>query len=125
MVEDASALRGVWATKGEALRTTAVRNLFPVPAEREPFLARLDAWLADVELSASLRRIVVERRADSLRALKCQQASYGPFGAARSAWRRPSRSTGRRSSRSCAGSPCPGSRRTTRSTRATRPPRSG
>ena len=38
MVGDASALRGVWATKGEALRTTAVRNLFPVPADREPFL---------------------------------------------------------------------------------------
>ena len=75
MVEDASALRGVWATKGEALRTTAVRNLFPVPADREPFLARLDAWLADVELSASLRRIVIERRADSLRALRCQQAA--------------------------------------------------
>ena len=75
MVEDASALRGVWATKGESLRTTAVRGLFPVPADREPFLARLDAWLADVDLSAALRRIVIERRADSLRALRCQQAA--------------------------------------------------
>ena len=75
MVEEASALRGVWATKGEALRTTAVRNLFPVPLDREPFLARLDTWLAEVELSAALRRIVVERRADSLRALRCQQAA--------------------------------------------------
>ena len=75
MVEDASALRGVWATKGEVLRTSAVRNLFPVPTDREAFLARLDEWLAGVELSASLRRIVVERRADSVRALRCQQAS--------------------------------------------------
>jgi aminopeptidase N len=75
MVEEASALRGVWATKGGALRTTAVRNLFPVPTEREPFLARLDAWLATVTLSASVRRTVDERRADSLRALRCQQAA--------------------------------------------------
>jgi aminopeptidase N len=75
MVEEASALRGVWATKGGALRTTAVRNLFPVPAEREPFLARLDAWLETVTLAPSVGRIVAERRADSLRALKCQQAS--------------------------------------------------
>ncbi|MGI3786621.1 MAG: ERAP1-like C-terminal domain-containing protein, partial [Janthinobacterium lividum] len=75
MVEEASALRGVWATKGGALRTTAVRNLFPVPAEREPFLGRLDAWFASVTLAPSVSRIVVERRADSLRALKCQQAS--------------------------------------------------
>ena len=46
-----------------------------MPADREPFLARLDAWLAGVDLSASVRRTVVERRADSLRALRCQQAA--------------------------------------------------
>jgi aminopeptidase N len=75
MVEQASALDGVWRSKGAVLRTTAVRSLFPVPADREPFLARLDAWLADVELSASVSRIVAERRDDSLRALRCQQAA--------------------------------------------------
>jgi len=75
MVEEASALRGVWATKGESLRTSAVRGLFPVPTDREPFLARLDEWLASVDLSAAVRRIVEERRADSLRALRCQQAA--------------------------------------------------
>ncbi len=75
MVEEASALRGVWATKGAVLRTSAVRNLFPVPTDREPFLARLDDWLGSVTLSASVRRTVEERRADSLRALRCQQAT--------------------------------------------------
>ena len=75
MVEDASAVRGVWATKGAALRTSAVRGLFPVPAERQAFLDRLDAWLATVDLSASVERTVRERRDDSLRALRCQQAA--------------------------------------------------
>ncbi len=75
MVEDASALRGVWATKGAVLRTSAVRNLFPLPADRQPFLDRLDAWLATVDLSASVERTVRERRDDSLRALRCQQAA--------------------------------------------------
>jgi aminopeptidase N len=75
MVEEASALKGVWATKGGVLRTSAIRGLFPVPTDREPFLARLDAWLASVDLSASVRRTVEERRADSLRALRCQQAA--------------------------------------------------
>ena len=58
-----------------ALRTTAIRSLFPVPADREPFLARLDAWLAEADLSASVSRVVRERRDDSLRALRCQQAA--------------------------------------------------
>ena len=68
--------------------------------------ARLDDWLASVDLSASVRRIVVERRADSLRALRCQQAALaeraagGAFGrGGAGAWRPPSRSTARRCSR--------------------------
>ena len=75
MAEDASALRGAWATKGIALRTAAIRYLFPVPADREPFLRRLDAWLETAELSSSVLRIVRERRDDSLRALRCQRAA--------------------------------------------------
>ena len=75
MAEDASALRGAWATKGIALRTAAIRYLFPVPADREPFLRRLDAWLETAELSSSVLRIVRERRDDSLRALRCQQGA--------------------------------------------------
>ena len=38
-------------------------------------LARLDDWLATVDLSASVGRIVAERRADAVRALRCQQAA--------------------------------------------------
>ncbi len=78
MVEEASALGGIWQSKGAALRTTAVRNLFPMPQDREPFLARLDAWLDGVELSASVSRTVRERRDDALRSLRCQQAAERP-----------------------------------------------
>ncbi|SEQ04885.1 aminopeptidase N [Microlunatus flavus] len=78
MVEEADRLGGVWRHKGAVLRTTAVRNLFPVPEDREPFLARLDAWLGGVELSASVSRTIRERRDDALRSLRCQRAAQRP-----------------------------------------------
>ena len=72
LAEDVSASRGVWAHKGIALRKSAVRNLFPWPTEQQPFLERLDAWLESAEIGSSVRRVVLERRDETVRALACQ-----------------------------------------------------
>ena len=72
MAEDISASRGVWATKGISLRKSALRNLFPSPTQQQPFLERLDAWLADADIAQSVRRIILERRDETVRALTCQ-----------------------------------------------------
>ena len=72
--EDISAGRGVWAAKGSTLRKNALRNLFPWPADQQSFLERLDAWLATVELNSSTQRAILERRDDTVRALRCQRA---------------------------------------------------
>jgi len=73
--EDISAGRGVWATKGTALRKNVLRNLFPWPADQEDFLERLDRWLAGAEINSSTRRVILERRDDTVRALACQRAA--------------------------------------------------
>jgi aminopeptidase N len=73
-VEDISAVRGVWATKGISLRKNVLRNLFPWPLDKRTFLDRLDTWLAGVELSPTTSRAIMERRDDALRALRCQEA---------------------------------------------------
>ncbi|HLL61685.1 MAG TPA: aminopeptidase N [Propionibacteriaceae bacterium] len=70
--EDVSALRGVWAAKGAALRKNALRWLFPWPLDKQAFLDRLDPWLAAAPLSDAARRIIAERRDDLVRALRCQ-----------------------------------------------------
>ena len=72
LAEDISASRGVWARKGISMRMSALRNLFPWPTEQQPFLERLDAWLESAEIGSSVRRVVLERRDETLRALACQ-----------------------------------------------------
>jgi len=72
LAEDISASRGVWDRKGIALRKSALRNLFPWPSEQQPFLERLDAWLESAPIGASARRVVLERRDETVRALACQ-----------------------------------------------------
>jgi aminopeptidase N len=74
LCEDISAGRGGWAEKGTALRTTALRDLFPRPADVGDLLARLDAWLAHARLDAYVARVIGERRDEALRTLRCQQA---------------------------------------------------
>ena len=73
LAEDISAARGVWATKGISLRKNALRNLFPWPTDQQPFLERLDGWLADAEIAQSVRRVILERRDETVRALACQR----------------------------------------------------
>lgn len=77
MAADISTGRGSWAEKGTTLRTNALRDLFPQPADPGPFLERLDRWLAEAELTDFVRRVIAERRDDAVRALRCQQAA-GP-----------------------------------------------
>jgi aminopeptidase N len=72
---DISANRGAWASRGHARRINVLRHLFPVPADLDPFLARLDAWRGEHDLSESVRRVIEEARDDALRALRCQTAS--------------------------------------------------
>ena len=70
--EDISALRGVWADKGAALRKNVLRGMFPWPLDKSAFLDRLDPWFAAASLSDAARRIIAERRDDLVRALRCQ-----------------------------------------------------
>ncbi|MFT4165166.1 MAG: aminopeptidase N [Microlunatus sp.] len=70
--EQISRGEGGWASKGYALRENVLRYLFPVPDQLEPFLARLDAWLASTELVDSVRRPIIEGRDNTARALHCQ-----------------------------------------------------
>ena len=76
-VEDMSALRGIWATKGDSLRKNVLRLLFPWPLDKQGLLDRLDPWLAEAPLSSSARRVIEERRDDAVRALRCQRADAG------------------------------------------------
>ena len=74
MAEDISAGRGVWAAKSTQLRSNALTNLFPAPADLADLLTRLDAWLETAELADFARRIIAERRDDAARSLRCQRA---------------------------------------------------
>jgi len=72
--EAISAASGIWATRGTSMRNNVLRHLFPWPVDKQPLLTELDAWLHRTELTASVRRIVEERRDDLVRALRCQAA---------------------------------------------------
>jgi aminopeptidase N len=72
--EDISASRGVWARKGISLRRHVLSLLFPQPRRTAEFLEQLDAWLAATDLADSVRRVVMERRDDTVRALRCRTA---------------------------------------------------
>ena len=73
--EAISASTGVWAARGMSLRNNVLRYLFPWPVDKQPFVAKLDRWLAGTDLTGSVRRTIEERRDDLLRALRCQSAA--------------------------------------------------
>ncbi|MCW2810375.1 MAG: pepN, partial [Friedmanniella sp.] len=75
VAEDISAGRNGWARKGLSLHKNVLRLLFPWPTDQKDFLVRLDSWLETAELSSSARRVIAERRDDTLRALRCQEAA--------------------------------------------------
>jgi len=82
--EDISASRGVWATKGISLRTNVLALLFPQRSEPERLLARVDDWLERTELTESVLRVILERRDDTVRALRCQQGGVSSTRVSRS-----------------------------------------
>ncbi|QGF22368.1 aminopeptidase N [Raineyella fluvialis] len=64
-----------WDKKGIALRENVLKHLFPSLIADEAFLARLDAFLAEHELTTPIRRSLSESRDDALRALHAQSVA--------------------------------------------------
>lgn len=71
-VEKISAAEGVWRTKGLSLRDNVLIDLFPDADMTRARLDRIDQWLASTSLADSVERLLVERRDDVARALRCQ-----------------------------------------------------
>ncbi|MFT3877568.1 MAG: aminopeptidase N [Propioniciclava sp.] len=65
--------RGPWASASTTIRQHVLGLLFPRPLADAAFLRKLDAFLADRELPDSVRRLVIERRDDAVRALANQE----------------------------------------------------
>lgn len=61
-----------WAGASQQFRQNVVGLLFPRPMADAEFIARLDAWMALRDLPTSVRRTVIERRDDAIRALRAQ-----------------------------------------------------
>lgn len=66
--------KGRWATASSTIRQHILGMLFPRPLADRAFIDKLDAFLADRELPDSVKRLVLERRDDALRALHNQEA---------------------------------------------------
>lgn len=66
--------RGRWATASSTIRQHVLGLLFPRPLADQAFIAKLDAFLAERALPDSVKRLVLERRDDALRALQNQEA---------------------------------------------------
>jgi len=72
VVEAIGEQRGRWATASTTIRQHVLGLLFPRPLADRAFLAKLDAFLAGRDLPESVRRLVIERRDDAVRALANQ-----------------------------------------------------
>ena len=66
--------RDGWDKISSTIRQHVLGSLFPRPLADDAFIAKLDAFLSDHELPEAVRRIVVERRDDAVRALRNQKA---------------------------------------------------
>ena len=74
VVDDIGNQRGRWATASTTIRQHVLGLLFPRPLADRAFIATLDAFLAERALPDSVKRLVLERRDDALRALHNQGA---------------------------------------------------
>ncbi|QIK71171.1 aminopeptidase N [Propioniciclava coleopterorum] len=74
VVAEIGAQKGRWATASTTIRQHVLGLLFPRPLADRTFLTKLDAFLADHDLPDSVKRLVLERRDDALRALHNQGA---------------------------------------------------
>ena len=72
---DIAAQRNGWGQRSLAIRKNVGELLFPRPFGDPALVARIDEWMAETELTDSVRRMVSERRDDVERALRCQQAA--------------------------------------------------
>ena len=64
---------GRWAATSTTIRQHVLGLLFPRPLADRAFIEKLDAFLADRQLPDSVRRLVIERRDDAVRALNNQE----------------------------------------------------
>jgi aminopeptidase N len=69
-----AALPGIWASRGPAVALQITRLLYPQLDDPET-LARTDDFLAADDVPAGCRRVVLERRDDTARALRAIAAS--------------------------------------------------
>ena len=72
VVAEIGAQQGRWATTSTTLRQHVLGLLVPRPLADRAFIEKLDAFLAARELPDSVKRLVLERRDDALRALHNQ-----------------------------------------------------
>ena len=73
VVDAIGAQQGRWATASTTIRQHVLSLLFPRPLADRAFIDKLDAFLAGRDLPESVRRLVIERRDDAVRALRNQE----------------------------------------------------
>jgi aminopeptidase N len=72
-----AAIRGVWERRSSEVAQTVVIGLYPSWDISDDGIAAADAFLADPELPAALRRLVLEGRAGIERSLRARQFDGG------------------------------------------------
>jgi aminopeptidase N len=72
-----AAIRGVWERRSSEVAQTVVIGLYPSWDISVDGIAAADAFLADLELAAALRRLVLEGRAGIERSLRARQFDGG------------------------------------------------
>jgi aminopeptidase N len=72
VVGEIAAEAGPWRGASPQHRNNVVGLLFPRPFADVEFIDTLDAWLADHEVPSHVHRILIEKRDDSVRALRAQ-----------------------------------------------------
>ena len=73
VVDAIGSQQGRWATTSTTIRQHVLGLLFPRPLADRAFIDKLDAFLAERQLPESVRRLVIERRDDAVRALNNQE----------------------------------------------------
>ena len=72
-----AAIRGIWERRSSEVAQTVVIGLYPSRDISDDGIASADAFLADPELPAALRRLVLEGRAGIERSLRARQFDGG------------------------------------------------
>jgi aminopeptidase N len=72
-----AAIRGIWERRSSEVAQTVVIGLYPSWDISDDGIAAADAFLADPELPAALRRLVIEGRAGIERSLRARQFDSG------------------------------------------------